>query len=333
MRDWLDEFFNTKRACYVVAEVGANHMGDPGVAINIMEAAVEAGASAVKFQMRDVDSLYTRDFASSPYVGDLSFGSTYGEHRKTLEIDLRPVREECSVPFIVTPSDEVSLEKAEGLSPDAYKIASGDLTNIPVISRVEEKGRPVFLSTGGGSFEDVTRAYQVIRDTRCAIYHCVSSYPAQPRDMNLQVIGKFFNVFPVPIGLSDHSNGILMPVLAYMLKARVIEKHFTLDRTWKGRDQSFSLEPQGMRKLVRDLDRADLSMGDGYKRRMDSEDLHKMEKSLVFARDLPKGHPLQEGDFVAKCPGGGLPPYTSVSGKTLKEPVRQDQLVDFNILD
>jgi len=318
-------------------------MGSEETAREMVWAALAAGADAVKFQMRDIGSLYTREFADAPYDGGMSFGATYGKHREALEIDLGGLRDfvrKCSdKKFIVTPFDLVSLERAEALEPDAYKISSGDLTNTELISAVAAKGRPLFISTGGGTMEDVDRAVGATFEDRTVLYHCVSAYPAYVEDMNLKAISAMVQRYRekrIPIGLSDHTSGILMPIVAYMLGARVIEKHFTLDRSWKGRDQSFSIEPQDLFQLVGDLREASRALGIGKKqpKASEREALYKIRKSLVASYDLPKGHVLRPEDMVAKSPGGGLEPYRKqeLVGACLTAPLRRDALISYDVV-
>jgi N-acetylneuraminate synthase/sialic acid synthase len=197
----------------------------------------------------------------------------------------------------------------------------------------------MILSTGGGSMEDVQRAYDAIMpiNEQLAILQCTSSYPAEHHDMNLRVIETFRKEFPqTVIGLSDHENGIAMAMASYMLGARIVEQHFTINHTWKGTDQVFSLEPIGMRKLVRDLRRVREALGDGVKRVLPTEigPISKMSKKLVTACDLPAGHILTHTDIAIKSPGDGLPPYEfdNLIGKVLKRPLLEDADIMFEDL-
>jgi N-acetylneuraminate synthase/sialic acid synthase len=192
----------------------------------------------------------------------------------------------------------------------------------------------MILSTGGGTLSDVQRAYDTIMpiNPQLCILQCTAAYPVEPEEMNLKVITTFRERFPeVVIGLSDHQNGIAMAVVAYALGARVIEKHFTINRAWKGTDHPFSLEPVGLRKLVRDLQRARCALGDGVKRRLPSEEkpLYKMGKKLVAARALPEGHVLSADDVAFRSPNDGLPPYEldSVLGLRLRQPLAEDDAI------
>jgi sialic acid synthase len=198
-------------------------------------------------------------------------------------------------------------------------------------------GKPVFLSTGGGTLEDVERAVETVLaiNPHLCLMQCTAAYPCEVEELNLQVIETYRDRFPdVLIGLSDHQSGIAMALVGYMLGARVIEKHFTIDHAWKGSDHAFSLMPEGMRRLVRDLQRVPLASGDGVKRRLPSEErpLEKMGKKLVAARDLSAGHVLGPGDVEAKSPAdGGLPPYEldGLLGRRLLRPLAYEQEVLF----
>lgn len=183
--------------------------------------------------------------------------------------------------------------------------------------------------------DDIWRAYDAVMpiNPQLCILQCTAAYPAEAEDLHLNVISTFRETFPdAIIGLSDHYNGISMAVVAYVLGARVIEKHFTLNHTWKGTDHAFSLEPVGFSKMVRDLRRARVALGDGRKTVLPTEagPLTKMGKSLVAARDLPTGHVLTGGDIAIKSPAGGLPPYEleNLLGKVLARPVKADHFFE-----
>ncbi len=167
-------------------------------------------------------------------------------------------------------------------------------------------------------------------NSQVCILQCTASYPVEPEDMNLRVITVLRDMFPdLVIGLSDHQSGIAMAMVAYTLGARIIEKHFTLNRAWKGTDQAFSLEPVGLRKLVRDLQRAHIAIGDGIKRPLpcESRSVLKMSKKLVASRDLPEGHLLTREDIAIKSPGDGMPPYelSNIVGKVIVRSLSEDE--------
>lgn len=306
--------------CYVIAEIGNNHQGDLAKAREMFLRARECGAHAVKLQKRDNRTLYTKEIYDAPYHSENAFGDTYGAHREALEFgkaewkELRDYARELGITLFSTAFDQRSADFLAELDLPAYKIASGDLTNTPLLKHVAALGRPMVLSTGGGTLDDVRRAYDTIMpvNPQLCILQCTAAYPAEPEQMNLRVITTFRQEFPdTVIGLSDHQNGIAMAMVAYALGARVVEKHFTLNRAWKGTDHAFSLEPVGMRKLVRDLQRARGAMGDGVKQPLPEEvaPLRKMAKKIVAARELPEGHVLTEADLAFKSPSDGLPPH------------------------
>ncbi len=331
--------------CYVIAEIGHNHQGSLDKARELFREAKLAGAHAVKLQKRDNRRLYTRAAYDKPYDNENSFGSTYGEHREFLEFGLREYTElqayarELGVDFFSTAFDLASADFLESLEVPAYKIASGDLKSTPLLKYVASFGKPMIISTGGATIEDVQRAYDMIMpiNQQLAILQCTAGYPAAFDELDLRVISTYRDRFPgAVVGFSSHDNGIAMPVAAYMLGARIVEKHFTLNRASKGTDHAFSLEPVGLRKLVRDLDRTYRALGNGVKKIYDSEKapIVKMGKSLVVARDLPSGHTIGPNDIVMKSPGGGIAPYDlhKVIGRVTLRPLMEDDFLSFEVL-
>ena len=324
---------------YVIAEIGHNHQGEVEKAKALVRAARECGADAVKLQKRDNAQLYTRALYDAPYDNEHSFGRTYGEHREALELsaaewlELREFSREEGITLFGTVFDEPSADFLHELDLPAFKIASGDLTNTPLLRHVAALGRPIFLSTGGGTMEDVERAVDTILplNAQLCVMQCTAAYPCEVEELNLGVIESYRERFPdLVIGLSDHQSGIAMSLVGYMLGARVIEKHFTLNHAWKGSDHAFSLMPEGMRRLVRDLHRVPDAVGDGVKRPLASEarPLEKMGKKLVATRDLPVGHVLTADDLAARSPAdGGLPPYEldDLLGRRLTRPLMVEQ--------
>lgn len=331
--------------CYVIAEIGHNHQGSVDKAKELFRAAKECGVNAVKLQKRNNRTVYTKAMYDSPYDNENSFGLTYGAHREALEfgrdeyVELQRYAEEIGVTFFATAFDFESADFLQSLDIPAYKIASGDLTNLPLLTHVARIGKPMIVSTGGGTDADVQRLYDAVMpiNSRLCLLQCTASYPTEPSDMNLRVIATFRERYPdVVIGLSDHQNGIAMADVAYILGARVIEKHFTLNRAWKGTDHSYSLEPEGMRKLVRDLRRVRVALGSADKQPLavEKKPLFKMGKKLVAARGLAAGHVLAAGDVAIKSPNDGLPPYQlhAVIGKTLRRDLAEDESIVFEDL-
>jgi sialic acid synthase len=330
--------------CYVIAEIGHNHQGSVEQAKAMLTVAKDCGVDAVKFQKRSNRTLFTREFFEQPYDNEFSFGPTYGEHREALELDrdayleLQRYAREIGITLFATPFDFESADFLAELNVPAYKIASADIVNTPLLRRVAAFGKPMFVSTGGATTEDIDRAVETIRpiNDQICILQCTAAYPCETEDLNLRVITTLRERYPeFVIGLSDHQNGISMALVAYLLGARVIEKHFTLNHAWKGTDHAFSLMPEGLRKLVRDLRRVPVALGDGVKRPLpiEAKPLEKMGKKLVAARDLELGHVLTADDIAIKSPAdGGLPPYEldRLVGRRLRRPIAFEDFVTFD---
>ena len=340
-----DRLISDDGDAYVIAEIGHNHQGSLKTAKELFQAAAECGVAAGKLQKRDNRSLYTREMFDKPYDNENSFGATYGEHREALEFgkseyqELQAESARLGIGFFSTAFDIRSADFLAELNMQAYKIASGDLKNIPLLRHVAKIGKPMIVSTGGGTMEDVQRAYDTVMpiNPRLCLMQCTCGYPAEFAELDLRVIATYREKFPeVVIGYSGHDNGIAMPVAAYMLGARIIEKHFTLNRAMKGTDHRFSLEPVGMKKMIRDLQRVRIALGDGRKKVYASEasPVLKMGKKLVAARDLPAGHVLTAADIGIKSPGDGLPPYylDQVVGQVLTQDVRIDQSLTLELV-
>lgn len=337
---------NENSDCFIIAEIGHNHQGNMDKAKALFLQAKDCGVNAVKLQKRDNKTLYTRAMYESPYDNENSFGPTYGMHREVLEfgreeyIELKRYAKELGLVMFATAFDFPSADFLAELDMPAYKVASGDLTNTPLLKYIAKLGKPMLVSTGGATIADVQRAYNTIMpiNPQLCLMQCTASYPCEPEEMNLRVIETYQRLFPgAVIGLSDHQNGISAALIAYLLGARIIEKHFTLNRAWKGTDHAFSLEPGGMHRLVRDLHRASLMLGDGEKRAYPSEikPLTKMRKKLVASKDLPAGHILTYEDLSMKSPGDGLLCYEleNVIGCVLTKMINQDDAISPEILE
>ncbi len=333
-------FLNKKKDIFVIAEIGHNHMGKLDVAYKMIEAAKRCGADAVKLQKRDNKSLYTKKFYDSHYDNANSYGSTYGKHREYLEFNfkqynlLKKFAKKIGIHFFATPFDFESVKFLKKLNMPAYKIASADLINLPLQKEIAKTKKPIILSTGGGTFKDIDRAIKNILkiNKNLTVLHCTASYPADFKDMNLLIVKKLKQKYKkLTIGLSDHENGIDAGVLAYMLGARVFEKHFTLNRANKGTDHAFSLEPVGLEKFIRNINRVKVLLGSANKKVLNSEKkpLYKMQKSIVASKNLKKGQRLVSADLAYKSPAEGLEPYKTnkILGKKLKTNLAKDDYI------
>ncbi len=323
---------------YVIAEIGHNHEGSLDRAEELVRRAADAGADAVKLQKRDNENLFVQAMYDQPYTGPNSFGPTYGRHREALEFGheqysyLLKVAQEVGIDFFATAFDTASVDFLMEYDLPAIKIASADLTNVPLLRYAAETQRALVMSTGGGTMEDVRRACDAVLpiNPRLVLMQCTAVYPATPDDLNLAVIETFRREFPeVVIGFSGHDQGPEMSWLAHALGARVVEKHYTLDQSRPGSDHHFSLTPIQLQDLVLGLRRTRRAIGTPLKERSAKEEpaLLKMSKKLVAARELSAGHVLTPADLAIKSPGDGMPPYRfdEVMGRRLRVGLRPDE--------
>jgi N-acetylneuraminate synthase/sialic acid synthase len=304
---------------YLIAEIGHNHQGNLKKALQLVKLAKDSGADAVKFQKRNNKTLFTKDFYNKPYDNPNSFGRTYGQHREKLELNKKQFKEifeysqYLKIDCFVTPFDKESVDFMDDFDINIFKIASADLNNHDLVHYISLRKKTVILSTGGATIEQIKEAHDLIKsiNKNLIILHCTAAYPARIEDMNLNVIKTLQSEFKnTPIGLSDHENGIDAALIAYMLGARVFEKHFTYDRAAKGTDHAFSLEPMGLSRLSRNLERIPKLLGSFKKRILDCEiePIKKMSKSIYLKKGLKKKEIITINDIVFKSPGIGLQP-------------------------
>jgi sialic acid synthase len=332
---------------YVIAEIGGNHQGNLDTALEMIEVAADyCNVNAVKFQKRNNKTLFTKEFYNREYGGQNSFGKTYGEHREALEFGKSEYREiiacakKCKVDLMVTPYDIPSVNFLEELGVNSYKIASADLTNTLLIEYVAKLKKPVFLSTGASSLSEIRIAHNIIRKhtDKICMFHCVSTYPAEDNVLNLKVLNTFKKEFPdVILGYSGHEAGFLASISAHLLGATVIEKHFTLNNSWKGTDHRASLEPDSMKQLVEFLKNINLMYGDGKKvvNEYEQNTRIKIGKSIYSAKSLKPGTIITMSDICVKSPGGFLPPYeiNNIIGKRLVAPLSEEEPIRLDALE
>ncbi len=261
--------------CYVIAEIGINHNGDVDLAKRLISVAVAAGCDAVKFQKRTVDIVYTAKELATPRENP--FGTTNGDLKNGLEFEQEDYAEidafcrSVKIPWFVSPWDENAVDFMEQFSTPVYKIASASLTDDNLLRHVRSTGKPVVASTGMSTYEEIDHAVEVLGKDNLVLMHTTSTYPAKYEQLNLRAIPAMADRYGVPVGYSGHETGIPTSVAAAVLGACMIERHITMDRAMWGSDQSASLEPNGISRLVRDIRLCEQSMGDGIKRVYDEE--------------------------------------------------------------
>ncbi len=306
--------------CFVIAEAGVNHNGDADLAARLIEAAVAAGADAVKFQTFKADQVVSTTAPKASYQqATTAPGESQLEMVRALELsdtqfaELKALCDQHGIVFLSTPFDHPSVELLHSLGMPAFKIPSGEITNLPLIRHIGSLGLPAILSTGMAYMEEVEGAVAVLTQARCpalAILHCVSNYPAAPEDTNLRAMDTLRDAFGVPIGLSDHSAGIEIALGAVARGAAVIEKHFTLDKTLPGPDHKASLDPLELRALVVGIRKVEAALGDGVKAPRPSENNTRevARRSLFLRTALRGGQNIALDDLIALRPAGGIPP-------------------------
>lgn len=260
---------------FIVAEIGINHNGDLDIAKKLIDMAVFSGCDAVKFQKRTIELVYTPEELSRPRENP--FGPTNGHLKRGLEFGKKEYKEidrycrQKNIMWFASPWDLKSVDFLEEFDVPCYKIASASLTDNALLQHIKSKGKPIILSTGMSDIQQIKHAVKILGEKDLILLHCTSTYPAQPHELNLNVIPWMKKTFNCPIGYSGHEVGIAPPLIAAVLGACLIERHITLDRTMWGSDHAASLEPNGLNKVVRDIKLLSHFLGDGKKRVLESE--------------------------------------------------------------
>lgn len=261
--------------CLVIAEIGINHNGDVELAKKLIDVAVDAGCGAVKFQKRTIDVVYSAEELARPR--ESPFGETNGDLKRHLEFSPEQygvLDQYCrarGITWFASPWDEASVDFLERFDVPCHKIASASLTDDNLLRHLRSTGKPIILSTGMSTLDQIDHAVDVLGRDDLILLHSTSTYPAHYEELNLRVIPMLAERFGVPIGYSGHETGIASSVAAVALGACVVERHITLDRAMWGSDQAASLEPNGLNRLVRDIRLVETALGDGQKRLLDSE--------------------------------------------------------------
>lgn len=261
--------------CFFIAEIGINHNGNIELCKKLIDAAIETGCEMVKFQKRTVDVVYTPEDLARPRENP--FGTTNGDLKRGLEFGEKEYAEidayckQKGVMWCASCWDEGAVDFIEQFNPPCYKVASASLTDDNLLLKKQQTGKPIILSTGMSTMEEINHAVEVLGKENLVILHCTSTYPSLPEELNLKCIQTFMAHFGVPIGYSGHEVGLQTSLAATVLGACVVERHITLDRSMWGSDQSASVEPQGMERLVRDVRACEKAMGDGVKKVYDTE--------------------------------------------------------------
>jgi N,N'-diacetyllegionaminate synthase len=331
---------------YVIAEAGANHNRDWDTACRLIDVAAEAGADAVKFQTYSGNTIYSTKTPKFKYLEPLTDQSPT-ELLEDISLprewqgELDAYARERGLHFFSTPFDEAAVDQLDALDVPILKIASFELVDVELIKKAASTGRPLILSTGMavmGEIEDGLAAATEGGAPAVGLMQCTSIYPAPAELINLRAMATMQQVFGVPVGLSDHSLGIAIPIAAAALGACFVEKHFTLDRNSVGPDHPFAIEPDELIAMVAGIREAQLALGDGRKQGPSPEEREEMytlaRRSLIITRDLPAGTVLERDMLTTKRPGFGVPPkqLALVLGRPLKVDVEEDEILTWEMV-
>jgi N-acetylneuraminate synthase len=332
------------KECFIIAEAGVNHNGSLETAKKLVDAAVSAKADAVKFQTYKSEEIVT-DTADMAEYQKKNIGKKESQYQmlKQLELkfeDFKELKKYCDkkgIIFLSTPHTFSAVDFLNPLVP-AFKISSPDLNNTPFLEIIAQKGKPIILSTGMSTMEEIKRAVQTIENQgnkQIILLHCTTDYPCPLNDVNLKAMEKMKELGYL-VGYSDHTEGILVSVMAVAMGAVVIEKHMTIDKKLTGPDHIASSEPWEFEEMVTAIRDTQKALGSEIKKPSKNEEKIKkiLRKSIVAGVDIPKGDVITRDMLIIKRPGTGIPPYEikNITGKKTKNNIKKDQLLEYNML-
>ena len=337
---------------FIIAEAGVNHNGDIKLAYRLIDKAKEAGADAIKFQSFITEKIASKKVDAAPYQKEnLKSLETQFDMLKKLELsyeDFRKIKKYCDdigIIFLSTPFDKESLDfLIDELKVPVIKIGSGEITNLPFLKYAARKKIPIILSTGMSNLSEVEEAVNVITQNQdsmdtsifppLTLLHCTSNYPCPMEEVNLKAMLTLKEAFKLPVGYSDHTLGVEVPIAAVALGAKVIEKHFTLDKNLPGPDHKASLEPEELKVMIKAIRNIEKALGDGIKKpnEREVEIMKVVRKTLVAARDIKKGEIIKDKDIVIKRAGIGIPPKfkDTIVGMKINKDIKKDTPFDWS---
>ncbi len=331
---------------FIVAEAGVNHNGKIKIAKQLVDDAVASGVDAVKFQTFKSEMLTTKQANLAEYQKDqIKEHESQFDMIKQLElsydsfVELKEYCDKKGILFLSTPHSSDAVDFLDPIMP-AFKIGSGDLTNLPFLRMVASRGKPIFLSTGMANLQEVREAVQAIQEvgkSELLLLHCLTNYPADIRDSNLRAIRTMKSEFNLPVGFSDHTMGIAASIAAVALGACMIEKHFTTNRNLPGPDHKASLEPEQLTELVETIRNTEAALGTGLKEPTEQEIKIReiVRKSIVSVKTIPKGAVITQDMIDIKRPGLGIPPkfYNDIIGRKAIKAIQEDSILTWDMID
>ncbi|CEG12897.1 conserved hypothetical protein [groundwater metagenome] len=341
-----NKFIGEEVSVFIIAEVGVNHNGDINLAKKLIDAAKDADCDAVKFQTFKAENVVTENAERAGYqVKNIGGDETQRDMLKKYElrydnfIELKKYCDEKGIIFLSTPHSEDAIDFLENLVP-AYKFGSGDLTNIPALEYAAKKRKPMIIGTGMATMDEVKEALNAIYaqgNEEVVMLHCTTNYPCALEEVNLRAMQTMQKQLNCLVGYSDHTNGIIVPVMAVAMGACVIEKHFTHDKNLSGPDHKASLEPDELKEMVNAIRDAEKALGSGIKAPAESEkEIMKVARKSIIAKvDIPKDTIITKGMLSIKRPGNGVAPkyLKEIIGKKAKVDIRSDELIKFEYFE
>ena len=327
---------------FVIAEAGVNHNGSLKLAKQLVDVAKDAGADCVKFQTFVSKNIVSKNAVKAEYQKQQTETEEFQyDMLKKLElsfvefVELNDYCKSKNIEFLSTAFDFDSIDFLDRLGLNRWKIPSGDITNLPCLIKIAKLNKPVILSTGMSTMDDIRSAIDVLKDNgagELTVLHCTTEYPTPFNDVNLKAMNTIKDEFGVKVGYSDHTKGIEVPIAAVALGATVVEKHFTLDRNMTGPDHNASLEPNELKAMVDSIRNIELALGDGMKQPVESEkkNMAVARKSIIAGKDINAGEVFTEGNLTVKRPGDGISPmrWFDVIGKVAKRDFEEDELIE-----
>ena len=320
--------------CYVIAEIGINHNGKLDLAKKLIDVAVNSGANAVKFQKRNLAELYKNDLLDDPNLESQGFEILVGVLKEVEfgESEYRKIIDYCKekqITFLCTPWDISSIEFLEKFDVSAYKIASADMTNFPLLKHLCSKNKPLIISTGMSEMKEIEMTVNFLKNNNAnfVMLHCNSTYPSPIDSLNLELIPVLSEKFQIPVGYSGHESGFIPSLTAVNMGAIMIERHITLDKTMEGIDQSSSLEPQEFTQLIKYIRDSEKAKGKPIKKMTRGEILQRevLGKSIISSQDIDIGEKFSEKNLEVKGPAKGLSPqhYYEILGKLCRRKIQK----------
>lgn len=330
------------KKAYIIAEAGVNHNGNIELAKKMIDVAFESGVDAIKFQTFISEYVVSKYAEKAEYqYENTSNTESQLEMVKKLELsfnDFRELKNYCDlkgIEFLSTAFDFESIDFLNSIGVKKWKVPSGEITNLPYLIKISETHKPIILSTGMSTLVEIDKAINILKEKGCfdiTVLHCTTEYPAPYTEVNLRALVTLREKFNLPVGYSDHTNGIEVAIAAVAMGASVIEKHFTLDRNMEGPDHKASLEPDELKNMVNSIRIVEKALGNGDKKPTESEikNIVIARKSIIAKHDICKGDVFTEENITVKRPGNGISPmrWFEVIGRKAIRDFKEDELIE-----